>query len=257
MLHISCDICGRDMRKGVTRYCVNLDLRQVDGVPENGGEFSVDQLDEVASAKGDVESEGFGIEESEPVVPLNRRLRFDLCSTCYPRYVATLPPGSRHSPSNPVCTPHDNCAKCCAWAERGDNLLNTLIKVELSKAEDENRTVTEEADDRDDESDIQPDGEDRSDSTSSEPQPDECATYLLCPTCSEPFRKDPLGIGRPPIRLLILKALTRPGAKAADIASNLVGLYRALNEYHLAHGGTGLTIDDFQCMVSAAVAGGV
>jgi hypothetical protein len=51
--------------------------------------------------------------------------------------------------------------------------------------------------------------------------------------------------------------LTRPGASPKQIARDLHVLYQALNEYHLAHGGTGLSVDDFQCMVNAAVAEGV
>jgi hypothetical protein len=58
-------------------------------------------------------------------------------------------------------------------------------------------------------------------------------------------------------RKLILRVVTRPGTTPEKIARDLHDLYQALNEYHLAHGGSGLSVDDFQYMVSSAVAEGV
>lgn len=85
------------------------------------------------------------------------------------------------------------------------------------------------------------------------------SSFDLCPECYRRFVSDSSalktidrGAGA-----LIVKALTRPGAKAEEIARDIQRLYRALNEYHLAHGGSGLTVEDFEWMVAAAVAEGV
>ncbi len=56
-------------------------------------------------------------------------------------------------------------------------------------------------------------------------------------------------------RELIVRVLFRPGVTAKRIAHDLHKLYSALNEYHLAHGGSGLKADDFQALIRTAVPG--
>lgn len=56
---------------------------------------------------------------------------------------------------------------------------------------------------------------------------------------------------------LVLKALITGEVSAHAISSDLFELYEALNEYDLAHGGPGLTLDQFRFLIGAHVGAGV
>lgn len=54
-----------------------------------------------------------------------------------------------------------------------------------------------------------------------------------------------------PIKQLALKARFNSGALTEDVALELAELCKALNAYHIACGGTGLRIDDWEIFVRA------
>lgn len=54
-----------------------------------------------------------------------------------------------------------------------------------------------------------------------------------------------------------LSAVVGPDVPAEVIERDLVGLYQAVNDYHIARGGSGLTLDQFKRLVEASVPAGV
>jgi hypothetical protein len=60
---------------------------------------------------------------------------------------------------------------------------------------------------------------------------------------------------QPPInpRKMILRVMSRPDATAEEIAADLDELYHALSAYHIAHGGSGLKLEEFEMLVNSCV----
>jgi serine/threonine-protein kinase len=56
---------------------------------------------------------------------------------------------------------------------------------------------------------------------------------------------------------LVLTALVRGAVPTHEITGDLFELYEALNKYHLARGGSGLTVDQFRFLIGAPVGVGV
>lgn len=56
---------------------------------------------------------------------------------------------------------------------------------------------------------------------------------------------------------LVLKAIIPPHLSAGEVAADLKDLYDAVNEYHIVHGGSGLTLDEFREEVEALIGAGV
>jgi hypothetical protein len=80
MLHFSCDVCGRALDD--CRYVVRMEAYPAFD-PDQVDDTDVDHLQEVASALADQASEAPAVVSNDAT----RVFRFDLCSTCYCKFV--------------------------------------------------------------------------------------------------------------------------------------------------------------------------
>lgn len=255
MMHYSCDSCGKDLAQDQSRYV--LKLEGAAGTNSSPSETQSTTEGRIPPAPG-----ASGEDDFCPTT----RMRFDLCSKCYSKSLEVAL--SREvDPEEYGATPLARrflCGECgrrissTPSAHGVVNLEGWCVGTDLVEAHE---SLSDGGAEGAEDIEVSWESED-------EHAPPNCdrARFDLCPTCYRQFISDPLGRDRRATfdfgyggdaERLIVKALTRPGAKAEEIARDIQRLYRALNEYHLAYGGSGLTVEDFEWMVAAAVAEGV
>ncbi len=85
MMHFSCDLCGKDMTPdGSERYLLKI---EVSAAAAPGGltddDLEADHVEEMARLLCEMEEM-----EAEPeLLPTCKKMRFDLCSLCVPKFV--------------------------------------------------------------------------------------------------------------------------------------------------------------------------
>lgn len=85
MMHFSCDVCGKDMtRDGAERYVLKMEAFAAGAPGELTDEdLETDHVEEMARLLNDME-EG---EEPTPPLPTCKKMRFDLCPSCFRKFV--------------------------------------------------------------------------------------------------------------------------------------------------------------------------
>jgi hypothetical protein len=85
MLHVTCDLCGRDLQGGQDHYVVKI---QVFAARDPGqlteADLDADHMEEVSELLRELEEGVAAGHESEPP---SRRLRYDLCPDCRARFL--------------------------------------------------------------------------------------------------------------------------------------------------------------------------
>jgi hypothetical protein len=98
MLHVTCDLCGRELQHGEDHFVVKIEVFAT-GEPGQltEADLDADHMEAVGELLRELEEE-VG-EAAAPVEPPSRRLRYDLCPECRGRYLrdplhkeATAPP---------------------------------------------------------------------------------------------------------------------------------------------------------------------
>lgn len=84
MLHFSCDFCGKDLLPGgVARFVVKMEaFAATDPAELTDADTDPDAVEEMARLLKEQEEGG-----DEPV-PARKKLRFDLCTGCYEKFLA-------------------------------------------------------------------------------------------------------------------------------------------------------------------------
>ena len=87
MLHFSCDICGKDLAMGSSnRFVVKMEgYAAKDPVELTDDDMDADQVEEMARLLSEQEENG---DDAPPALPACRKMRFDLCTFCYGKFVA-------------------------------------------------------------------------------------------------------------------------------------------------------------------------
>lgn len=88
MMHFSCDICGKDLTPGVTsRYVVKMEaFAATDPAELTEMDLDADHVEEMAQLLSEQDEDG-GVDESA-VLPPAKKMRFDLCTGCYAKFLA-------------------------------------------------------------------------------------------------------------------------------------------------------------------------
>ncbi len=85
MMHFSCDVCGKDMTQdGAERYVLKMEaFAATDPAELTEDDLETDHVEEMARLLSDIE-EG---EEPPQLLPTCKKMRFDLCPTCFRKFV--------------------------------------------------------------------------------------------------------------------------------------------------------------------------
>ena len=84
MLHFSCDICGKDLPDGATRYVVKMEsFAATDPAQLTDDDLDADHVEEMAQLLNEIEDG----ESAPEVLPACQKQRFDLCQVCYRKFV--------------------------------------------------------------------------------------------------------------------------------------------------------------------------
>lgn len=86
MLHVSCDLCGKDLAPGNThnRYVVKIEVFAAHDPAElTEADLDEDQMEAVSQLLRDIES---GLAEEEPASDY-KHFRYDLCPDCQKKFV--------------------------------------------------------------------------------------------------------------------------------------------------------------------------
>jgi hypothetical protein len=85
MLHITCDLCGKELRGGEDHYVVKIEVfAGHDPAKLTEADLDEDHMEAVSELLREVEEEGTAVDDLEPA---SRRLRYDLCPECRQRYL--------------------------------------------------------------------------------------------------------------------------------------------------------------------------
>jgi hypothetical protein len=85
MLHITCDLCGKELRGGEDHYVVKIEVFAThDPAQLTEADLDEDHMEAVSELLREVEEEG---SEGEELEPASRRMRYDLCPDCRQRYL--------------------------------------------------------------------------------------------------------------------------------------------------------------------------
>ena len=86
MLHFSCDVCGKDLLSGeLNRYVVKMEAFAAGDPAELTEENTEpDHVEEMARLLHEQEEAG---EDGPSLLPLSKKMRFDLCRSCYRRFL--------------------------------------------------------------------------------------------------------------------------------------------------------------------------
>jgi hypothetical protein len=85
MMHFSCDYCGKDMtQNGKQRYVLKMEAFAANDPCElNDDDLDTDHVEEMARLLNDLEE----AEEEPELLPTCKKMKFDLCSACFSRFV--------------------------------------------------------------------------------------------------------------------------------------------------------------------------
>ena len=84
MLHFSCDICGKDLQEGATRYVVKMEaFAATDPAHLTTDDLDSDHVEEMAQILTDMEDG----EQGPELLPTCQKLRFDMCAICIRKFV--------------------------------------------------------------------------------------------------------------------------------------------------------------------------
>ena len=84
MLHFSCDLCGKNLPEGATRYVVKMEaFAATDPARLTDEDLEADHVDEMAQLLSEMEDDERGPE----LLPACQKLRFDLCSVCHRKFL--------------------------------------------------------------------------------------------------------------------------------------------------------------------------
>lgn len=86
MLHFSCDICGKDLTpSGAARYVVKMEaFAATDPAELTEADLDTDHVEEMAQLLREIED---GEADEPELPPACTKQRFDLCPTCYRKFV--------------------------------------------------------------------------------------------------------------------------------------------------------------------------
>ncbi len=84
MMHFSCDFCGKDMTPdGAGRYILKMEAHAANPAELTEEDLDTDHVEEMARMLNELE-----IAEEEPeILPLCKKMRFDLCAACFGKFV--------------------------------------------------------------------------------------------------------------------------------------------------------------------------
>src|SRR5262245_62550963 len=82
MLHFSCDICGKDLTpEGAARFVVKMEaFAATDPAQLTEDDLDTDHVEEMAQLLNEIED---GEADEPEVLPVCKKMRFDLCPMCY------------------------------------------------------------------------------------------------------------------------------------------------------------------------------
>jgi hypothetical protein len=84
MLHITCDLCGKELRAGEDHYVVKIEVfAGHDPARLTEADLEEDHMEAVSELLREMEESG----ETEDPEPTSRHLRYDLCPECHKRYL--------------------------------------------------------------------------------------------------------------------------------------------------------------------------
>ena len=88
MVHFSCDLCGKDLTTGTDiRFAVRVETFAADNPSDlTDDDLDADHVEEMARLLAEQEDGGEG-DGPEPL-PVNKKMRFDLCPHCYRKFLA-------------------------------------------------------------------------------------------------------------------------------------------------------------------------
>jgi hypothetical protein len=86
MLHFSCDICGKDLTPDTApRYVVKMEAyAATDPAQLTAEDMDADCIEEMAQLLSAIEE---GEEETPDLLPTCHKVRFDLCTVCFRKFV--------------------------------------------------------------------------------------------------------------------------------------------------------------------------
>lgn len=85
MLHITCDLCGTELRPGQDHYVVKIEVfARHDPSQLTEADLEEDHMEAVSQLLRELAEE----EAADAVGPTRHHLRYDLCSECRQRYLA-------------------------------------------------------------------------------------------------------------------------------------------------------------------------
>jgi hypothetical protein len=85
MLHITCDLCGKELRGGEDHYVVKIEVFAThDPAQLTEADLEEDHMEAVSELLQDIEE---GLADGDNLEPASRRMRYDLCPDCRQRYL--------------------------------------------------------------------------------------------------------------------------------------------------------------------------
>ena len=84
MMHITCDLCGKELPDGVERHVVQIEVFAAhDPAVLTEEDLDEDHVEAVGELLRDMEEMG----EGENLEPASRQMRYDLCPECRKRFL--------------------------------------------------------------------------------------------------------------------------------------------------------------------------
>jgi hypothetical protein len=84
MLHITCDLCGKELRPGQDRYVVKVEVfARHDPAQLTEEDLEEDHMEAVSQMLRELDDE----EVADAIEPSRHHLRYDLCPECRQRYL--------------------------------------------------------------------------------------------------------------------------------------------------------------------------
>ncbi len=84
MLHITCDLCGKELRAGQDHYVVKIEVfAKHDPAQLTEADLEEDHMEAVSEMLRDLDDQ----EVADGIEPARHNLRYDLCPDCRQRYL--------------------------------------------------------------------------------------------------------------------------------------------------------------------------
>jgi hypothetical protein len=84
MLHITCDLCGKELRAGEDHYVVKIEVyAAADPATLTEADLDDDHMEAISDLLREMED----TDVVEPIEPPSQHLRYDLCPGCRKRYL--------------------------------------------------------------------------------------------------------------------------------------------------------------------------